>query len=187
MKKMMLALAPLATVLAATSAMAGPARPAPVPCPDPQYQTIATDNAAPQQNQFSPAVWAVPHANRNDPTPNRMFLHTFQWKDEKCCEVMRATLTVRVRSLSGATSRTASDAGNDSMSLWHNGAALAGAGGFIWPLGTPAGTVSTRTIVLTPAMLAAINSNNMLSLAVQDDTAVEALQVELHRCCIKKR
>lgn len=175
------------TVASPVFGQAAKPKPRPMLCPDPQYQTIAPASATPVQNQFTPAVWAVARANLNEPMSNKMFLHTFQWKDEGCCQVMAATVTIRMKSIEAASSRTASDAGNDSFGLWNAGAGLAGSGGFIWPVGTPAGTVTTKTIVLTPAMLASINSNNMLSVAVQDDTTVLSVQVQLDRCCLKKR
>lgn len=158
-----------------------------MPCPDPQYQTIAPASADPVQSQFTPLVWGIARANLNEQMPNKQFLHTFQWKDDGCCQVMGATVTIRMKSIQPSSTRTSADSGNDSYSLWHNGVGMVGVGGFIWPLGTPAGTVATRTMVLTPAMLAAINTNNMLSVAVQDDTTVEAVQLQLNRCCLKKR
>lgn len=189
MKKLVLAFASLAALAATASAQTDARKPAPkpMPCPNADWQSIAPDAVSPRQDQFTPAVWAVPRAVRNDTIPNRMFLHTFDWKDDGCCQVMQATVTVRLKALTGASSRTASDAGNDTIALWHNGTQLAGSGGYIWPLGTAAGTVTTRTIPLTPAMLAAINTNNTLSISVQDDTSVESVQLNLGRCCIKRK
>lgn len=189
MKRYLSAVLFLAALSGASPALsqADKPRPRPMMCPNPQYETIAPASVAPVQNQFSAAVWAVPHANLNETVPNKMFLHTFQWKDAGCCQVMGAKVTMRLKSLAGASSRTASDAGNDSFGLWNAGASLAGSGGFAWPLGTAAGTVTTKTIVLTPAMLASINGNNMLSVVVQDDTTVEAVSLQLNRCCLKKR
>lgn len=187
MKKLVIAFASLVALATTASAQQAERKPPPrpIPCPNADWQSYAPDAASPQQDQFTPAVWAVARAVRNDTISNRMFLHTFQWKDEGCCQVMQGTVTVRFRALNPASSRTASDAGNDTFSLWHNGAQFAGSGGFIWPLGTQAGTVTTRTITLTPAMLAAINTNNTLSISVQDDTSVESVQLNIGRCCIR--
>lgn len=207
MKKLVLAFASLAVLATTAYAQIGPGKPidfgkpvevvgprpairpemGPIPCPNEDWQSIAPAAASARQNQFTPAVWALPRAVLNDTVQNRMFLHTFDWKDDGCCQVMQATVTVRLRALTGASSRTASDAGNDTISLWHNGTQLAASGGYIWPLGTTAGTVTTRTIPLTPAMLASINTNNTLSISVQDDTSVESVQLNLGRCCVKRR
>ncbi|MEG3181065.1 hypothetical protein [Sphingomonas sp. LT1P40] len=188
MKKMLSAAVLLALLSSASPAITQvKPKPRPMMCPDPQYQTIAPASASPVQSQFTPAVWGVARTNLNGTAQNKMFLHTFQWKDDGCCQVMSGKVTIRMKSLAVASARTASDAGNDSFGLWHNGAGIAGSGGYIWPLGTPAGTVVTKTIVLTPAMLAMMNSNNTISVAVQDDTMVQAVQIQLDRCCLTKK
>ncbi len=158
----------------------------PMLCPFPTSVTTGAASLTPIQNQFPASIWAVARGGLNETAENKMVLHTFQWKDAGCCKVMGAKVTIRMKSLATATSRTASDAGNDSYGLWNAGASLAGSGGFIWPIGTPVGTVVTKTIVLTPAMLMSINGNNMLSVVVQDDTQVQSMQVQLDRCCLEK-
>ena len=161
--------------------------PRPMMCPKPDYQTIAPASPSGVQSQFRALEWGLPRAALNETMQNKIFLHTFQWRDEGCCQVMAATVTIRLRALTAATSRASSDAGNDTMRLFHNGVATSEVTGFVWPLGTPAGTVVTRNIPLTAATLALMNSNNMIRVAVQDDTAVEAVQVQLNRCCLTKR
>jgi hypothetical protein len=44
---------------------------------------------------------------------------------------------------------------------------------------------TTRTFVVNAAGLAAMNANNRLSFAVQDDTRVLSADLRIDRCCIK--
>lgn len=183
----------LAAISLATLAVSGSAvsqvkpQPRPMLCPKPQYQTIAPASPSAVQNQIRALEWALPRATMNETMQNKAFLHTFQWRDEGCCQVMGATITIRLKSLTTASSRTGSDAGNDTLRIYHNGVILGDVTGFIWPIGTPVGTVATRTINLSAATLAALNTNNMISVGVQDDTAVQAVQIQLNRCCLNKK
>lgn len=117
---------------------------------------------------------------------DKQFLYTFRWdRRHKCCQITSAVLTLVMKANSGGQSSTSSDAGNDSFAMMHLGVGVPGNSAGVynhWPFNPGQG--STRTLSLNAAGLAIINQENHLSLAVQDDTMVQAVTLQLSGCCL---
>jgi hypothetical protein len=140
---------------------------------------------------FSPAQLAN-QVGLNYTSINKIFLHTFQWRrDQTCCQVTKAVLTVRMRSNSPCTSANSPDAGNDGINIMHNTLSLYGEPVYsgpppLWSCGVnqPAVKQWTFSPTVNPAILNNINTLGRLSFAVQDDTRVESATLQLSGCCL---
>lgn len=96
-----------------------------VTCPRPISLTLTATTPKVVNSDFSALQLGAPRAWLNDPAINKSFLYTFQYtKDEKCCEVTSAVLTVGMKSNQGGASKTSSDAGNDGIAIMYNGAGV---------------------------------------------------------------
>ncbi|MDO8380309.1 MAG: hypothetical protein V4597_20910 [Pseudomonadota bacterium] len=158
----------------------------PMLCPKPSYETIDMSTPTPINSEFRPDMLAIARAGVNDTAPNKFFLHTFQWKSPQCCQILGATLTITLRANQPGTSATASDSGNDSMGVMGNQVAFPGLNGPVYTSFPVAmNQPTTRTYVMTPAALAAMNANNRISFYVQDDTRVLSAKLQISRCCLK--
>lgn len=170
-----------------TIAQIRPAPPRPIPCPKPMNDNIQLTTPAPDQRDFAAATWAAPRAGLNSTLNNHQFLHTFRWDSRSCCQVLSATLTVRMKAIDPASSRTASDAGNDVLGISRLGVGVAVSGaGYIWPLPSAVGATIVKTITFNAAQLADLNIDNRVSMYVEDDTAVVGATLTLQRCCLDK-
>lgn len=155
----------------------------PIMCPAPMHINLTAPNpvaATPFTADF-PSVSAAVEPNFGGTTINRHFRHTFRWKPiTKCCQYLRGTLTLKYKALSRGQSSRSSDAGNDAWNIYKGGTRLGG-GKIYTSFPFPAGTTGTKTIPLTPAMLA----GNRLSFFVQDDTSITSAKLTLSACCVK--
>ncbi|MET0272423.1 MAG: hypothetical protein ABW360_05495 [Phenylobacterium sp.] len=158
----------------------------PMLCPNPTYDSMSLSTPTPVDADFRSDMLAIARAGVNDRAPNKFFLHTFQWKPPACCQITAATLVISLRSNQPGTSATASDAGNDTIGVMSNGVAFPGLNGAMYssfPVANDQAT--TKTYVMTPAALAAMNANDRLSFYVQDDTRVVSATLRISRCCVK--
>lgn len=154
-----------------------PGRPPAMPCPNPKLQMMSMTTPVVANEDFLATALAAPRAGINDSTPNKVFLHTFRWDPPSCCRVTAAYLTVVMRvNQAGAT--------NDTIGLAVNGSSIPGMVGQIYSGPVTVGQQTTKTFVVNAAGLAAMNANNRLSFAVQDDTTVLSADLRIDRCCI---
>lgn len=170
-----------ATAFTANGAF-GQGRPgAAIPCPIPMHITLTAPppNATPNSSDFPPPPGSL--ANWNGTQANQHFRHTFTWKPEtECCQYIKGTLTFKYKALRAGQSATTPDAGNDGVAIYKNGSAVLSQGVYTnFPFS--AGYTGTKTISLTAAML----TNNRLSFAVQDDTAVLSATLDVVACCVR--
>lgn len=160
-------------------------RPLPaMPCPNPTAQQMSMTAPVVMNADFSAAALAAPRAGINDPAPNKLFLHTFRWDSPACCLITAAYLTVVTRA-NQAGGATGSNAGNDTIGLALNGSSIPGMAGPIYSGAVTLNQQTTKTFVVNAAGLAAMNTNNRLSFAVQDDTRVLSADLRIERCCIR--
>jgi hypothetical protein len=123
-----------------------------------------------------------------DPGSDRNYLHTFRWKrPDRCCQITKAILTVKMKSNQRGITTTSSDAGNDGIAIMHNHLVAAPYNEAVYsginrpfPVGQPA----TKTWNLNAAVLSYINTTGNLSFAVQDDTTVVSATLQLWGCCL---
>lgn len=154
-------------------------------CPNPIAITLNATSPNVVNADFTPAMLAAPRSFLNDPAPNKSFLYTFQWKrPQRCCEITRAVLTVKMKSNQPGQSKTSADAGNDGFALMHLGAAIPGYSGLYtsWPFNV--GQPVTKTLNLTGAALSYLNSHGTVSIYVQDDTMVLSASLQISGCCL---
>lgn len=160
-------------------------RPLPaIPCPNPTVQMMSMTAPVVMNVDFTAAALAAPRAGINDPVPNKIFLHTFRWDPPACCRITGASLTVVTRANQAGASASSNDAGNDTIGLALNGTSIPGMGGPLYSGPVTINQQTTRTFVLNAAGLAAMNANNRLSFAVQDDSRVVSADLRIERCCI---
>ncbi|GEM_PF-1656480 len=166
-------------------------RPLPkLPCSQPmQLQSVRLQApppspAVPLQSEIPATIWSnlqgsYGTTNWAEPSPNKVFAHTFQW-DPPCKTGCRlgGTLTFAYRNNLPASSSSAPDAGNDKYYVY-NGGTLTQSGFLYASPVSSAGQTFTKTLTLSPAEVA----NNRVTLVVQDDTAVLEAKVELNYCC----
>jgi hypothetical protein len=121
-------------------------------------------------------------------TPDHNFLYTFQWAaGERCCQITRAVLTVKMKSILGGQTTTSSDAGNDGIAIMYQGQAVAPYNEAVYsgiPRPFNPGQLATKQWVLNQAALNIINTQGHLSFAVQDDTSVVSATLQLTGCCL---
>ncbi|MBI4573034.1 MAG: hypothetical protein HY713_07070 [candidate division NC10 bacterium] len=161
-------------------------RPGPTPaeglaCPSPMFVSIANPpTATPYAPDFPTPV--PPLTNFGGTQTDKHLRHTFTWRPAgECCQYMSGKLTLQYRALTGGQSATSLDAGNDGVSVFSGGAVLLSLPVYTsFPFSL--GQTGTKTIPLTPAML----TNNRLSFAVQDDTSVTSVKLEVAACCVRK-
>jgi hypothetical protein len=155
-------------------------------CPKPVVMTLTAGAPTVVNADFNAIQLGAPRAALNETNINRSFLYTFEWKrDERCCEITKAVLTVKMKSLGPGASKTASDAGNDGIAIMHNGSTVAPFTEPVygsWPF--PVGQLATKQWNLTGAALANLNANRRLSIYVQDDTSVLSATLQLWGCCL---
>jgi hypothetical protein len=155
-------------------------------CPRPITVTLTAGSPYVLNSDFNQIQLGAPRAALNEQAMDKSFLYTFRWaKDGNCCEISRAVLTVRMKALSGGQSKTSADAGNDGIAIMHNGTAVqpyAEAVYSSWPF--QAGQTAVKTWNLTGAALNYLNTNQTLSLYVQDDTSVQSATLEIYGCCL---
>lgn len=112
---------------------------------------------------------------------NRHFRHTFTWKPTtKCCQYLQGTLTLTYKALSGGQTATSPNAGNDKWYIFKSATVMA-SGPLYASFPFPAGQTGTKTIPLTPAMLA----GDRLSFMVQDDTSITSAKLDVAACCVR--
>lgn len=158
-----------------------------MPCPNPTTQMISMTTPAVVNADFTAAALAAPRAGINDPAPNKIFLHTFRWDPPACCQITAAYVTVVMRANQPGASQTSNDAGNDTIGLASAGVTIPGMGGPIYTGAVALNQQTTKTFVVNAAGLAAMNANNRLSFAVQDDTRVLSADLRIERCCVNVR
>ncbi len=166
-------------------------RPLPtLPCSQPmrlqsvRLQAPPPSPAVPLQSEIPATIWSSlqgPYGTTNwaEPSPNKVFAHTFQW-DPPCkigCR-LGGTLTFAYRNNLPASSNSSPDAGNDKYYVY-NGGTLTQSGFLYASPVSSTGQTFTKTLTLSPAEVA----NNKVTLVVQDDTAVLEAKVELNYCC----
>jgi len=155
-----------------------------VACPIPWVFTLTAPPptaATPLASDF-PAATVTLEPSFGGVTPDRHFRHTFRWKPATdCCQYISGTLTLTYKPLQPGQSATSPDAGNDSWSIWKNGTAL-GSGALYSTFPFPAGATFTKTIPLTPAMLA----GSKASIDVQDDTSLTSAKLQITACCVRR-
>lgn len=159
-------------------------------CPRPIALTLtATNPTSFIAADFAPVQLSAPHmTGLGDTAIDKNFLYTFQWKrDEKCCQITRAVLTVKMKSNGPGQSQTSADAGNDGIAIMYAGAAVAPYNEGVYsnvtkPFGV--GQVAVKTWTLTGAALNNLNASGHLSFAVQDDTSVQSATLQLWGCCL---
>ena len=88
------------------------------------------------------------------------------------------TLTITIKALQGGGFNTASS-GNDGINIISGGVSVAGL--TPWPSGATTGQTKTVTLNIPPNVLA----TGLVSLYVQDDTAVLSADLNLKGCCLR--
>lgn len=158
----------------------------PPACPEPIHLKLDANTPDLFSGDFTPGMLSH-YAGLNDPSPNKPYLHTFQWtpRHRCCCQITQALLTVHMQANQSGSSHTGSDAGNDGISVLYNGAVVTPYAGYIYPnTSFPAGQTATTTWNLQGAALANINASNRLTFYVEDDTRVTSATLELFGCCL---
>ncbi len=161
-----------------------------VPCPAPFSATIEATTPHIVAADFNAAQLANHQEALGYTVANKGYAHTFEWKpNAPCCQVTKATLVVKMKSIEGGTSATSSDAGNDIIAvLGSGGVAIAPyhepVYGPKFPF--PAGTLVTKTWDIQGAALSKLNTAHTLSFYVQDDTTVLSATLQLTGCCLGK-
>lgn len=167
-------------------------------CPRPIALTLTAGTPYVDKADFTPDQLKGNIAGLGNLVSNKSFLHTFQWKqDERCCEITRAVLTVKMKSNQPGYSLSDNQAGNDGIAIMHAQAAVqpysqAVYGGFPGPVsGAPAvtypfpvGQPSVKTWTLTGQALQNLKTNRRLSIYVQDDTTIESATLQIWGCCL---
>lgn len=157
-----------------------------IACPRPVVVTLNATTPNVVNSDFSALQLSAPRAWLNDPAINKNFLYTFQWKrEERCCEITKAILTVRMKANQSGQSKTSADAGNDGISVMYLGSTVPPFSQSIyglWPFA--AGQITVKTWTLTGTTLNNLNLTRRLSIYVQDDTSVLTATLQLSGCCL---
>jgi len=163
-------------------------RPIKLPCPDGKTVTLTAVIPNVVDADFTPGQLGNYTPNLNSTQINKGYAHTFEWKPEhRCCQIVSAKLTVKMKSLSRGRSLTSSDAGNDTITIMTEGFALPGHSAKIYSNHSfSTGNPASKTWSLTGSKLNTLNSLHRLSFFVQDDTAVLSATLQLKICCLKK-
>jgi hypothetical protein len=158
-------------------------------CPHPITVTLtATNPPNVVASNFSAGELAG-QVGLNDSGTNTHFLSTFQWKrDQRCCQITRALLTVVIKANQGGSSLTSSDAGNDGISIIQAGNSIQGEpiyNNTTFPFN--AGLIVTKSLTLNAAALSYLNNSGFVNLYVQDDSGVQSATLQLWGCCLTSR
>ena len=157
-------------------------------CPSPLALTLNATAPNVFNADFTPGMLSAPRAFINDPKSDKSFLYTFQWRrEQRCCEITSAVLTVKMRSNGPGASKTSPDAGNDGIAILVGGVAAQPFSGPVyssWPFGV--GQTATKTWTLTGTALNNLKANGTVSLYVQDDTTVESATLQIYGCCLSE-
>ena len=158
-------------------------------CPDPSVLIINSSTPYFDPSEFSSEQKANVIDIFNSTTKNKKFLHTIRWKPKRrCCQVLKARLIVKMRSISKGHSPRSSDAGNDAISLVKNGGTSILRESIYtnhtFPI--PAGTNATKKWVLSGSQLDWLNTDHKLSIYIQDDTSVVSIKLKLWICCLSE-
>jgi len=158
-----------------------------VSCPRPISQTLtAGPPTAPTLNpaDFSGALGnAVAGSTWNQTNADKGFGHSFTLPSpgKECCIWTRATLIVKVKALQAGPAGTNGVSVNDWVQLVKNGASVAGSGQQPFVGGATVGQTATVTIAVPQSVL----NSGVVSLYVQDDTAVQSVELRLEGCCLR--
>jgi hypothetical protein len=159
-------------------------------CPKPITLTLTANPPSFVAADFTQGQLNSPHMTGLNSTTSgdQNFIYTFKWKrDERCCQITKAVLTVKMKSLQGGQSATSNDAGNDGITIMHAGAVVLPYNEAVYssvPRPFPAGTVVTKSWNLQGAALSNLNNYGTNGFAVQDDTAVQSATLQLWGCCL---
>lgn len=155
-------------------------------CPRPLALTLTATTPNVVNADFTATQLGAPRSFLNNPTLDKSFLYTFEWKrEEACCEIGRAVLTVKLQANGGGMAKTSPDAGNDGIAIMHLGTSVAPFTEAVyssWPFSP--GQVVTKTWNLTGAALNYLNADHRLSIYVQDDTRVVSATLQISGCCL---
>jgi hypothetical protein len=156
------------------------------PCPHPISVTLtATDPPNVVASNFSPGELAG-QVGLNDPGINTHYLYSFQWKrEQRCCQITRALLTVVLKANQGGSSLGSSDAGNDGISIIQAGNTIQGEqiyNNTTFPFN--AGLIVTKHLTLNAAALGNLNNSGFVNIYFQDDTSVQSATLQLWGCCL---
>lgn len=172
----------------------GPFPPHPFPCPDPQTITLTASAPSPavvDPSQLPASLVNLPNAEPNfgGGTPNRVFLHTFQFKlpEKKCCQCTGVTLTLKLQALQDALDPTHNtpNASNDKWYIYKNGQICGSSDGWVYDQPVKAGTEITKTIQVPCNCIAVSGGVGKLTFVIQDDTSVKSATVSVKGCCVK--
>lgn len=161
-----------------------------IPCPNPSILEIDSKKPYFDKTEFTKSQLKNPGKQFNSNQANKRFLHTYVWKPEnRCCQVLKAHIQVKMTSLRPGTSLNSSDAGNDNISIVKNGGIPIVPTERIYSgssFSFATGEAVTKNYVLTGSQLDWLNSAHKLSFYVQDDTSVNWIRLRLEICCLKK-
>jgi len=162
-----------------------------IPCPDPFILEIDSKNEYYDPSEFGSTPLSNAHNQFNSKQKNKFFLHTYQWKPkDKCCQVLKAHIQVKMTALSSGQSLNSPNAGNDNINIVMNGGTSIVPGERVYSDSTfpfSKGETVIKSYVLTGAQLNWLNTNHKLSFQVQDDTSVNWIKLRLEICCLKKK
>ncbi|HEY0005903.1 MAG TPA: hypothetical protein VGB17_14065 [Pyrinomonadaceae bacterium] len=158
-------------------------------CPKPIALTLNATTPNVINTDFNAVQLAAPRAVLNDPLSDKSFLYSFRWiSEQRCCEITKAVLTVKLKANQPGQSKTSSDAGNDGIAIMHAGSVVLPFSEPVyssWPFSV--GQTATKTWNLTGAALSNLNSTGTLSLYVQDDTSVVSATLQIYGCCLSSK
>jgi hypothetical protein len=164
-------------------------------CPSPVVNLTIAAGTTPNvyKPDFPQVLFNGQTAGLNDLIANRPFLHTFEWKkDDRCCRITQARLTVKMKSNDHGTPG-GPNAANDGIYIVHNQLVVAPFSEAVYipppPPSFPIGHPSFKQWTLLPSgssapALANLNAYRRLSFYVQDDTRVESATLQLWGCCL---
>jgi len=154
-------------------------------CPKPMYTIINSSSPYFDSSEFSSGQLSNSQSNFNYSIHDKRFVHTIRWKRKhKCCQVLKARLSVKVKSLTGGRSLQSRDAGNDSISIVKNGGTTIISDRIYNNHPFPPGNVRTKSFSLSGSDLDWLNSTGKMSIYIQDDTSVLSIKLKLWICCL---
>jgi len=86
---------------------------------------LAANTPYADQSDFSSGSWSNHVQTLGYSGINKQYLHTFKW-ERKCGKVTAAVLTINMKANSSGASVTSSDAGNDTIGVYHGGSGVFG-------------------------------------------------------------
>lgn len=124
-------------------------------CPSPINLNLNASTPNVFNGDFSTAMLSNYQDQLGYSGTNKFYLHTFQWKSRPCCECSSAVLTVKMKANSAGISPKSADAGNDTISVVHNGVTIPGYGGAVYsgPFPFSIGQQATKTFNLSGVAL----------------------------------